>query len=51
MKSKNIALVIIFFPTFVFGCNSDNNVNEPKTEVKDSTSIEGYNLVSVALHL
>jgi len=45
MKSKNIALVIIFFPTFVFGCNSDNNVNEPKTEVKDSTSIEGYNLV------
>jgi len=45
MKSKNIALVIIFFSTFAFGCSKDENVNEPKTEVKDSTSIEGFNLV------
>ncbi|MBU0473622.1 MAG: glycoside hydrolase family 16 protein [Bacteroidetes bacterium] len=45
MKSKNIALVLIFLSTFVFGCNNDNSVNVPKTEVKDSTSIEGYNLV------
>jgi len=45
MISKNIALVIIFLSSFAFACSKNENVNEPKIEVKDSTSIEGYNLV------
>lgn len=45
MKIKNIVLIGIFLSTFVFGCSSDNSVNEPKDDSVDSLKIEGYNLV------
>jgi len=45
MNTKNIILIIIFLSSFVIACSSDESVNQPKAELKDSTSIDGYNLV------
>lgn len=45
MKIKNLFLASIFISSFILGCNSSDNVNEPVKENTDSLAIEGFKLV------
>jgi beta-glucanase (GH16 family) len=45
MKIKNLFVISIFLSSFIFGCNSTENVTEPIENNNDSLAIEGFMLV------
>ena len=45
MKIKKFILISILISSFVFGCSSDENVNNPVDDNQDSLKVEGFNLV------
>lgn len=45
MKIKNLVLCSFFISSLLFGCNSEETINDPSDEKNDSLKVEGFNLV------
>ncbi len=45
MKIKILVLLSLFISSFMLGCSSDENINNPSDDDNDSLAVEGFNLV------
>ncbi len=45
IKMKKIFLIGVLISSIVFGCKSDESINNPSDDNSDSLKVEGYNLV------
>ena len=46
MKIKNLFIIGLFIPSFMFGCNGEDSINTPpESSDPDSVKVEGYKLV------